>query len=316
RGEHEPDGYTEPVRHDSEAEVEGAGIEESSNGVNESVSEGDGAEASERYDVDAGEDESDQPEAGHKSSKRDYSKAYGIAESKRQELKLQLQQQEYQNQMLQQQLQMMMQQNQRKPDAAPQQVVSAPDPNEDPLGYQSYQLDHLNRTVTAQQKYLEQQAKAYQEQQAIASLDNAYKASAAEFMQQTPDFPEAYRFLEQSRIKEYMELGYSPAEASELLRQDERALAAKSFKERVNPAARIYAAAKVRGFNMQTESKLEKVSQGMQKGKSLPRVGGKNIEKEYDIAHINEMSEVEFDKFFNQMRSEAKKNGDYRKDFY
>ncbi len=92
------------------------------------------------------------------------------------------------------------------------------------------------------------------------------------------------------------------------MQEDERALAAKSFKERVNPAARIYAAAKARGFNANSESKLEKVSQGMQKGKSLPRAGGKNAEKQYDISRINDMSEKEFDQFFNQVKEESKES--------
>lgn len=316
RGEHEPIGTTELSGQDSETESDAGTEPEPSYGVNEPVSEGYGAETSERFDDDATEDSGYQSESGSKSSKRDYTKAYGIAESKRQELAAQLQQQAYQNQMLQQQLQMLMQQQRGQQPAQGQEVANIPDPNEDPLGYQSYQLNHLNRAVAAQQQYLEQQARAQQQHQAINSLDNAYRASAMEFIKEAPDFGDAYKFLERSRIQEYMALGYSPQESSYLLQEDERALAAKSFKERVNPAARIYAAAMARGFNASNDSKLEKVSQGMQKGKSLPRAGGKNIEKGYDISRIDDMSDAEFDKFFNQVREESRKNGDYRKDFY
>lgn len=316
RGEHEPAGATEFSGQDSETEEDIGREQEFSDGVDEPVSEGYGAEASERYDDDSAESGEFESESRAKSSKRDYSKAYGIAESKRQELKAQLQQQAYQNQLLQQQLNMLMQQQRGQQPVRQQEAVNIPDPNEDPLGYQSYQLNHLNRAVAAQQQYLEQQARAQQEHQAISSLDNAYRASAMEFIKEAPDFGDAYKFLERSRIQEYMALGYSPQEASYLLQEDERALAAKSFKERVNPAARIYAAAKARGFNANGESKLEKVSNGMQKGKSLPRAGGKNLEKGYDISRIDDMSDAEFDKFFNQVKHEAKKSGDYRKDFY
>lgn len=316
RGEHEPEGYTELSRPDAEAETDAREEQELSNGSNESVSEGYGAETPERSVYGAAEDSEFESEPGTKSAKRDYSKAYGIAESKRQELKAQLQQQAYQNQMLQQQLNMLMQQQRGQQPARQPEAVNIPDPNEDPIGYQSYQLNHLNRAVAAQQQYLEQQAHAHREQQAVNTLDNAYKASAMEFIKEAPDFGDAYKFLERSRIQEYMALGYSAQESSYLLQEDERALAAKSFKERVNPAARIYAAALARGFNTAGESKLEKVSNGMQKGKSLPRAGGKNLEKGYDISRIDEMSDTEFDKFFNQVKHEAKRNGDYRKDFY
>lgn len=317
RGDYEPEGYKQLPGQDEQAE-DGAGEQqESSDGVDDAISEGDGAETSQRYVQSDADQSDDRSENKSKSSKRDFSKAYGIAESKRQELKAQLEQQTYQNQLLQQQIQMLMQQTQRQQEPVYQQPENIPDPNVDPLGYQSYQLENLNKTVSAQQQYLEQQAKAYQQRQAELALDNAYRNAAMEYMQEVPDFADAYKFLENSRIQEYMALGYSAQQASQLLQEDERALAAKSFKERANPAQRIYAAAKARGFSSsQDESKLEKVSKGMQKGKSLPRAGGKNLEKSYDISRIDEMSDDEFDKFFNQVKMESKKNGDYKKDFY
>ncbi len=315
RGEHEPDGYSEPSIESEESEQE-SGSENSSDGVDGTLSAGDGGKETERYAPDTRESDEYQSEPTGKSSKRDYSKAYGIAESKRQELKAQLEQQSYQNQLLQQQLQMLMQQQQQPKQQVAQREEMIPDPNEDPLGYQSYRLEHLNKTVVAQQQYLEQQARAYQEQQGIAQIDNAYRQSAMEFQKVAPDFMDAYKFLEQSRITEYIAMGYAPHEAARFLQEDERALAAKCFKERANPAERIYNAAKARGFNVATESKLEKVSNGMQKGKSLPRAGGKNMEKGYDISQIDNMSEADFDKFFNQVKAESKRNGDYRKDFY
>lgn len=318
RGEHEPEGYSELPRQDSETESTSGEEQEFSERIDEPTSAGDGGQETDRYETSSGEDEQYQPEPATKQSKRDFSKAYGIAESKRQELKAQLEQQAYQNQLLQQQIQMLMQQQQGVQQPQPsREAIHIPDPNEDPLGYQAYQLEHLNKTVSAQQQYLEQQAKAYQQQQAEAALDNAYRASAMEYMKEAPDFMDAYKFLENSRIQEYMALGYSPQESARLLREDERALAAKSFKEKANPAQRIYAAAKARGFSSpNAESKLEKVSKGMQKGKSLPRAGGKNLEKAYDISRLDDMSDAEFDEFFNQVKAESKRNGDYRKDFY
>lgn len=313
RGEHEPDGYSEAPAEAEEPESE-SGLEATSDGADGTISEGDGGKETSGYEADTREDDEHKSESRGKSSKRDFTKAYGIAESKRQELAAQLEQQAYQNQLLQQQLQFLMQQ--QKQPAKQESAQHIPDAIEDPLGYQAYQLNHLNNAVAAQQKYLEQQAQMYQQQQAVSQFDNAYRQSAMEFSKETPDFVDAYKFLEQSRITEYMAAGYSAMEASQLLQEDERALAAKAFKERVNPAERVYALAKARGFNPPGESKLETVSKGMQKGKSLPRAGGKNIEKGYDISRIDDMSADEFDKFFNQVKTEAKRTGDYRKDFY
>lgn len=319
RGEHEPEGYSQSLGEDSEereASIDERTSEEPSEGFDEPISEGDGAKDSQSRVYDAPESVEHQPPASNKSSKRDFEKAYGIAESKRQELHAQLEQQARYNQQLQQQMQMLMQQQQggqRAQEAAPK----APDPNEDPLGYLTYQNEYLNKTVQTHQKYLEQQAKLYQEQQSMSTFVNAYKASANEFSKETPDFMDAYKFLEQSRINEYMAAGYSEREAAQLLQEDEMAVAAKAFRENANPAQRVYALAKARGYSAPSdETKLEKVSKGMQKGKTLPRAGGKNMERGYDISMIDEMSEEEFDKFFNQVKNEAKKSGDYKKDFY
>lgn len=325
RGEYEPAGYSasdEESGKDSEAEEdtsEQPGQSEVSAEPDESISSGDGAEEESGLSEDSDGETEYRSENTGKSSKRDFTKAYGIAESKRQELKAQLEEQSRQNQLLQQQLQYLMQQQQQGNRAPAQQApaVNIPDPHEDPIGYQSYQFEQLNKTVQAQQQYLAQQAKVQQQQQAIAQLDHAYKTSAMEFQKEAPDFMDAYKFLEKSKIQEYVALGYTPQEASSFLQEDERILAAKAFKERANPAARIYAAAVARGFASEaTETKLDKVSKGMEKGKSLPRAGGKNIEKGYDISRIDDMSEEEFDKFFNSVRNESKKNGSFRKDFY
>lgn len=323
RGDHEPAGYSEASREDSTPESEPAEqIEQSesrSEGLgarpDEPVSERDAAENEESGDVGTSQAIEHKQTNSNKSSKRDFEKAYGVAESKRVELRAQLEEQARQNNYLQQQLQAIMAQNQKK--GASQ--VQIPDPESDPLGYQAYRIEELNRTVREQQEYLQKQ-RQYQEQQMRQSqFVNAYRASAAEFAKEQSDFNEAYTFLEKARINEYIAAGYTPQEASYLLQEDEMAVAAKAFKDGANPAERIYNLARARGFassNTNEETKLDKVSKGMQKGKTLPRSGGKNMERGYDMSQLDDMSDDEFDKLFNQLKSEAKRNGDYKKDFY
>lgn len=312
RGRVTPSGYeetgsTSTVKEDRGSEQEREVI---SSPVDEPDEIGsDAGEIESRVD-DETEDFGDQPSVSEKQSKRDYEKAYGVADSKRQELSKQ-------NQLLQEQLAQMrsfIEQSQR----APKQQADIPNKEEDPLGYYSHQLENMNRTVQEQQRYLHEQAARQKHAQSMQSFVGAYKQSAQEFAAEVPDFKDAYSFLEQSRIKEYVAAGYDRAQAVQLLQEDEMAVAAKAFKDNVNPAERIYNLAVARGYGgtmQESASKLETASKGM-KAKSLPRAGAKPAERGYDISRVDQMTDEEFDKFFSQVKSEAKRNGDYKKNYY
>lgn len=320
RGKYEPEGYSDAPIGDKEQDEQiatgGAGESPASEGFNESLSETSATEAEESRVLDAPTSDGHPETTSNKSSTRDYEKAYGIAESKRVELARQVTQMQEQMRALMQQQQQM--QQQPRGDAKPEVI---PDPTDDPLGYQAYQLEKLNQTVSAQQKYFEEQTKREAERSQMQQLLGMYQASAVEFAKEVPDFQSAYNFLEKSRINEYTAAGYTQAEAARMLQEDEIALAAKALRERANPAERIYAMAKARGFagvnpSPSAPPKLESVAKGIEKSKTLPRAGGKNIERGYDMSNIDELSDSEFDKLFNQLKAEAKKTGNYKKDFY
>jgi len=321
RGKYEPEGF-EPEGSDSSA---GQDLQDGTSEPDEqsdskrfdgSVSEGSGTEDEESGVYGQADDDADKPTATEKQSKRDFEKAYGIAESKRQELKEQLENQGRQTEGLKQQLDLLMKNMQRQQEPVAQN--NAPDKDEDPLAYYQHQIENINKTVAEQQKYLQQQAAAQQKQTSMQNFVGAYKQSAQQFMQDAPDFGDAYKFLEKSKINEYIASGYSQREAVDLLQEDEMAIAAKAFNEKANPAERIYRLAKARGYVAKEPpvSKLENVAKGMQKAKTLPRSGGQNLERGLDFSMIDKMSDKEFDKLFNQVKDESKRNGDYRKDFY
>lgn len=244
--------------------------------------------------------------------RRDFEKAYGIAENKRLELKRQLESQSQQNETIKKQLDSLVSQ------AQPQQAqpkVTIPDKEEDPMGYYSHQVSELNKTVNQQQDYLQKQAQQHQQSQQVNAFISEYKRSAEEYTQTQTDFLDAYRYLEKSRLDEYAAAGYKPQEAVALLQEDEMAIAARAFQAGVNPAERIYAAAKSRGYSIQLESpsKLENVEKGLKVSKSLSSSKAKNINRALDVSAIDSMSDTEFDNYFSKVKSEHKREGNFHK---
>ena len=294
----EPDATAEPIasqRHDG------------------TYAESDGGEEESRLSDDVVEEEADRPANARKSSTRDFEKAYGIAESKRVELRQQLENQARQNQALKQQLDAVIGQMQQP--AANTALPPVPDKDEDPLGYYNYQLQYLGRTVSQQQQYLAAQAERERYNQQINGLKNAYRQSAAQFAQEQTDFADAYHFLEKSRIEEYMAAGYNAKEAESYLHEDEMAIAAKAFREGANPAERVYNAARARGYNpsLKGPGKLAQVENGLRNAKSLGSSKTKAMKESLDISMVDEMNEDEFNRYFNQVKEEQKKANNYHK---
>lgn len=258
------------------------------------------------------EESDDRRESESTGKKRDFEKAFSVAESKRLELKRQLKEQAEQTAALKSQLDQLVSQV-KTPQAT---EAPVPDKDEDPMGYYAHQLQNVQQTVTKQQEYLQQQAQEYQRSQQMNQFLDGYKRQAQEFQQTQADFADAYRYLEQSRIDEYTAAGYTPAEASRLLQEDEIALAVRAQQDGVNPAERLYLMAKSRGYAPNTvpakmDSKLEKVEQGLKKGKSLSNAKSKSVTAKLDASMIDQMSEEEFDKYFSQMKQQAKNEKNY-----
>jgi vacuolar-type H+-ATPase subunit I/STV1 len=151
-----------------------------------------------------------------------------------------------------------------------QQEAEIPD---DPFERMSYDQQKL-----AQEQQELKQWKAQQEQQsAIAQQQQqflrSYQEQAAQFAATTPDFQDAYQFVMNGRKREFEALGYSGEEVTQMIIADEVAFANKAFNDGVNPAERVYALAKARGFagNTQTaEAKIDAAAKGVAASKSLP----------------------------------------------
>jgi hypothetical protein len=182
-----------------------------------------------------------------------------------------------------------------------------PDADEDPIGHQNFKIKRLEQLQQQTQDNLrlqhEYQENQFQQQQFVS----AYAQKAKEFSQEAPDFMDAYKHLIQSRIEEHLIAGYDEQTANELLKQEEAAIVSKAFQDGENPAARMYALAKRRGFSapkpqpttQPKTSKLQTLKQGISTNKSLgSSQGSANSDEVIDSTDIADMTDDEVDKIF------------------
>lgn len=124
------------------------------------------------------------------------------------------------------------------PQPAPQeQANDEPDPETDPIGY----LKHI-KAEHERRKAME--AETAEEQRLMA----AYRADAASFKQEAPDFQDAYNYLIQSRVQELQAIGTDPAEIPSIIKNDELGIAARARALGTNAAQIAYSFAKARGY--------------------------------------------------------------------
>lgn len=160
---------------------------------------------------------------------------------------------EYQKQ-LQQEQQMRVQMENRfqqfveKMSQPQQPQYQEPTYEDDPINYLLHQQQKTQYVIQQQQQVEQQRAYEQEMQRRLGDFVNQYAMDAQKFTQNTPDFNDAYKYMIQNRTEELRAFGYSEAQVKTLLYQDELAIAAKAYEDGVNPAERMYAAAKYRGF--------------------------------------------------------------------
>jgi hypothetical protein len=244
---------------------------------------------------------------------RNYKAAMHEERQKRQELQKTLS--EYQEHMakLERQQQEIMQR--AKTSEVPE---KAPNYEEDPIGYLKWENQQLANKMEAHNRYLQDQHQKQQQQAAYQEEVNkttqfltAYSNSAKEYMKEVPDFKDAYHFIEKSRIEEYMAAGHSHEVASQLLIEDEMAIASRAFMDGVKPAARLMEIAKLRGWKPKgaaesAPSKLESISKGIKSSKSLGTAGHTEGGK-LTPSDVDHMNDKEFDNLWDQIAGKGRR---------
>ncbi len=255
----------------------------------------------------------------HDKSDRDYEKAFKAERHKRKELKEALEANTRKTSEMEQTLaqlkQSMLSQQQAPQQQVPaQQQESVPDPEEDPLGYQQYQIKQLEKTIVSHNKYLTQKHEHEQRSAQESAFNQAYANAAREFTTKTKDFMDAYKYITEARIEEHVAAGFSREKANLFLMDDEKMIVAQAFQDNVNPAERIYNLAKARGYTGATATNnkklapknLEDIKRGLNNSKSLKSGGGELPDKEAGIEDVGDMNFQEFDEFWARLKSKSK----------
>lgn len=159
------------------------------------------------------------------------------------------------------------------------------------------QLAGLNQTESQRQEYSKQQ-------ESMQQFVRNYAEKATEFAKTTPDFKEAYSYVMQSRMEEFIAAGYSKQDALNLVHEDEAAIVANAFRQDANPAERIYKLAELRGYKKSSKEqdiksankqKIDSLEKGIKASATITNSGSHNDSK-LTLEAIADMSDDEFDK--------------------
>lgn len=149
-----------------------------------------------------------------------------------------------------------------------------------------------------------------QERESARAMQSAYQNDAVRYLQEKPEFRDAYQFLIRQRHAELEAMGVSDArERNEFIANEERGLVAQAFQSRRSPAQMLHNLAIARGFSFtppQQErelaqqqkidpvKKIEAIANGQKTaGASLSGAGGTSGEG-LTTAALADMSEEEF----------------------
>jgi hypothetical protein len=173
-----------------------------------------------------------------------------------------------------------------------------PSYEDDPLGTLRSKQENLeNFLATQAQAYQQQQQQQMVQQQFI----RRYEESAKAFMQDKPDFLDAYKYVAADLTKQYEAAGYPAEVVQRLLHEDEAAIVANAYNDGVNPAERIYNLARVRGYNTSqkvagnsADQKMSQLEKGIKASKSLSTVSDKSPKGRMTLEDVASMSDKEF----------------------
>jgi hypothetical protein len=189
-----------------------------------------------------------------------------------------------------------------KPEAPPASAAEQPiDPEVDPIGA----LKQLHARNQALEKQLQESTKSVEERESARAMVSAYQNDAARFVQEKPEFRDAYVHLMTGRHRELEAMGMTDAaERNRFIANEERQLVASAFQSRRSPAQMLYSLAVARGFSYAPPApapakpdhaaKIESIAKGQrQAGASLSAAGGSAGEG-LTAAALADMSEEEF----------------------
>ena len=176
--------------------------------------------------------------------------------------------------------------------------------NSDPLGSIQKQVKSLQEQISTQHQTEQTQAQQQQQEQ---QFFQAIAAQVNEFRQTSPDYDDALNFVLNSRRDELLAMGVDENAANMRIGQEAQEISMNAFQSGQNPAKVVYQMAKLRGFKPEPPKKnLETIKKGQQASSSLSGASGSADEGDISLAGMDQWSDDEFDKFWNDMEKSAK----------
>src|SRR5690606_38591043 len=145
----------------------------------------------------------------------------------------------------------------------------------------------------------------------------AARADAQRFVQERPDFQDAYRYLYETRAAEYRALGYPEQHIRFAMEQEELQTAAMALQGNRSPAEIFYQLALARGYRPKeggadpnggnpAAAKLERVASGQKANRSLSSAGGGAADGSLSIEALLKMDEDEYAKVLEKYPKKAR----------
>lgn len=197
----------------------------------------------------------------------------------------------------------------------PQEVEEAPDWDLNPIEAGKY----WERKLREREQYEQQQRAQYEQQQRQQQeWQQVYDHALNEwngYKEQNPDAEDAYQHLLQSRAKEFEYAGYAPHEIAAAIHQDEAKTMLYARQKGIPLSKLVVGMAQARGWQPKAkesepsdaEERVERVSNGQSRNKSLSQAGGQAAPSEMTADRLLKMSNEEFDTWCGKHPKQAAK---------
>ena len=169
-----------------------------------------------------------------------------------------------------------------------------PDKTTQPVDYFEHKYKKLEQELAQERQWRQQQEATRQQQTQYQQFQYAVTQAAAPFINQTPDYGDAYKHVMETKYEELKLAGLPEEHIPAQIATWEAQFAAHNMNSGANPAERLYALAKRLGYQgkpkpkSEAETKLETVQRGQEAAKTLSG-GGEAVE--LSLATLEQMSD-------------------------
>lgn len=188
----------------------------------------------------------------------------------------------------------------------------------DPVAFLKAQNEAMAQEMNAlrhqQMQFVEQQQQSFQNASYMRNLTNQVMQYENQFRQSTPDYDQAFQFMQNRRMSEYDVLGITDPQAkSQAMYQEVVGLTTQALQQGQNPADVIYRLAQTWGYAPATaqaaaqaaatndaQATIERVASGQKMSTTLNGGGGKPG-SDVSLADIETMDDAQFDAFWKKL---------------